>query len=68
VVSSILSTIFMTVKPSKPFNPVLGETYEGFMSLDFKNLKNLDKNNLKDVYKIFAEQTSHHPPISHLLI
>jgi hypothetical protein len=35
VVFSILSTVFMTVKPSKPFNPILGETYEGFMCLDF---------------------------------
>jgi len=33
---------------SKPFNPILGETYEY-----------LDKN-----YKFIAEQVSHHPPIS----
>jgi hypothetical protein len=26
----------MTVKPSKPFNPILGETYEGFMCLNNK--------------------------------
>jgi hypothetical protein len=58
----------MTVKPSKPFNPILGETYEGFMSLDFQNLNNLEDNNVKDVYRIYAEQISHHPPISNLLI
>jgi len=35
VVRAILSAIYMTVKPSKPFNPILGETYQGFMCLDF---------------------------------
>jgi len=35
VVRAILSVIYMTVKPSKPFNPILGETYQGFMCLDF---------------------------------
>ena len=34
----------------KPFNPILGETYEYF------------DNNLK--YRYFSEQVSHHPPIS----
>ena len=33
---------------TKPFNPLLGETYE------FVN----------DKYRFFAEQVSHHPPIS----
>jgi hypothetical protein len=32
----------------KPFNPVLGETYQGCLS---------------DGTKIYAEQTSHHPPV-----
>lgn len=27
VVKMVLSTLYMTVKPSKPFNPILGETY-----------------------------------------
>ena len=34
VVKTVLSTLYMTVKPSKPFNPVLGETYQGFMCLN----------------------------------
>ena len=35
--------------PSKPFNPLLGETYELF---------------LPGKYKFIAEQVSHHPPVS----
>ena len=35
---AIVSTIYMTVKPSKPFNPILGETYQGFMTLDAKDI------------------------------
>jgi hypothetical protein len=27
VVNSVFSTIYMTSKPSKPFNPILGETF-----------------------------------------
>ena len=37
----------------KPLNPILGETYQGFG---------------QDGAKIYMEQTSHHPPISHFLI
>lgn len=37
---------------SKPFNPLLGETYE------------LDYNDGKKRFKFFSEQVSHHPPIS----
>ena len=55
-VYAIASTLYMTVKPSKPFNPVMGETYEGFMSFE------------DEIFNIYAEQTSHHPPISHFLI
>lgn len=36
VVKMVLSTLYMTVKPSKPFNPILGETYQGFLCLDPK--------------------------------
>lgn len=36
VVTMVMSTLYMTVKPSKPFNPILGETYEGFMCLNNK--------------------------------
>ena len=37
----------------KPLNPVLGETYQA---------------TCPDGAQVFMEQTSHHPPISHLLI
>lgn len=66
VVYSILSTIFMIVKPSKPFNPIIGETYEAFMCLNFEEARNSQAD--AEVYRIYAEQTSHHPPVSHLII
>lgn len=37
---------------NKPFNPILGETYQGYI----------------DDCPIFIEQTSHHPPISSYLL
>ena len=30
-ISMVISTLYMTVKPSKPFNPMLGETYQGYL-------------------------------------
>jgi hypothetical protein len=57
VVSMVISTLYMTVKPSKPFNPILGETFEGYISAS-----------PSDVFKVFLEQTSHHPPVSNFLI
>lgn len=47
---AIISTLYMTVKPSKPFNPILGETYQGFMSIDASALLSneaLNQNNNK---------------------
>lgn len=90
-VYAILSTVYMTVKPSKPFNPILGETYQGYMCLDSTNLlndANINQNRVNprssgqeehdaeankalddaDIFKMYAEQTSHHPPISNFLI
>lgn len=37
----------------KPLNPILGETYQAFGA---------------DGARIYAEQTSHHPPISHFIV
>ena len=86
---AVITTVYMTVKPSKPFNPILGETYQGYMTLDANKLLadlNLNQNHSKyqfseqaqnmadnaldqaDVFKVFVEQTSHHPPISNFLI
>ena len=50
----------MTVKPSKPFNPILGETYQGFMCLDFDKAIKLsrdypNKKEDSEVFEIFAE-------------
>lgn len=37
----------------KPFNPILGETFQGFFA---------------DGTKIDIEHTSHHPPVSHFFV
>lgn len=39
-----------TTNPMKPFNPILGETFQGYYPTG---------------EKVFMEQTSHHPPVSH---
>ena len=44
VFMAVYSTIYMTVKPAKSFNPVLGETFEGFLTNDFKDLSQKAKN------------------------
>jgi hypothetical protein len=50
LITASLSSFFATSTFLKPLNPVLGETYEAYFN---------------DGTKIFLEQTSHHPPISH---
>jgi hypothetical protein len=51
VLSFSLGTILLYLEMTKPFNPVLGETYQGFI----------------DGCPIYGEQISHHPPISSIL-
>jgi len=63
VVATVLSTLYMTVKPSKPFNPILGETYQGYLSADAHQTTNKQA-----LFKVFAEQTSHHPPVSNFAV
>ena len=53
MLSFIVSGMYMSADLRKPFNPILGETYEGFF---------------KDGSKIYMEHISHHPPISSYLI
>ena len=43
----------MTLPQRKPFNPILGETYEAFWP---------------NGTKIYAEHTSHHPPIMNFFV
>lgn len=45
--------LHLNLTPKKPFNPIWGETYQGVIG---KNLH------------VYCEQTSHHPPISHLFL
>eukprot|EP00916_Digyalum_oweni_P024646 GHVL01040778.1.p1 GENE.GHVL01040778.1~~GHVL01040778.1.p1 ORF type:complete len:897 (-),score=258.97 GHVL01040778.1:339-3029(-) len=53
IICFIISGLHRGIGQLKPFNPILGETFEGIC-------KNGD-----DVY---MEHTSHHPPISHYLL
>jgi len=50
VIAFTVSGLHLTQTLTKPFNPLLGETFEGSFS---------------DGSNAFCEQTSHHPPISH---
>ncbi|KAF2074806.1 hypothetical protein CYY_003909, partial [Polysphondylium violaceum] len=50
VIAFTISGLHLTQTLTKPFNPLLGETFEGSFS---------------DGSNAFCEQTSHHPPISH---
>jgi len=59
----------MTVKPSKPFNPILGETYEGYLHSSSQSSKLISKPDYdSSIFKVYVEQTSHHPPISNFLV
>ena len=50
-ISFALSNSVLYFDIDKPFNPILGETYQGFI----------------DGCPVYAEQTSHHPPICSIL-
>ena len=39
VLTMVISTLYLTVKPTKSYNPILGETFEGFMTQDYTELK-----------------------------
>ncbi len=51
VVCFLVGVAINFVQTDKPFNPVLGETYQGLI----------------DGCPVYAEQISHHPPISSVL-
>jgi len=53
VMASTIAFIYPSKFYEKPLNPVLGETYEAVAG---------------DGGRVYLEQTSHHPPVSHLLI
>ncbi len=53
VVTPVISAMYGSAKQLKPFNPLLGETYQGYFD---------------DGSRIYCEHTSHHPPISNFLI
>ncbi|KRW98586.1 hypothetical protein PPERSA_09739 [Pseudocohnilembus persalinus] len=53
VITFCMSGLYNSIKQQKPFNPILGETFQGFFS---------------DGTSIDIEHTSHHPPISHYIL
>ncbi|OHS93320.1 Oxysterol binding protein [Tritrichomonas foetus] len=53
IATGIIAGFHIDLNPKKVFNPYLGETYAGIWS---------------NGTEIFAEQTSHHPPISDFLL
>ncbi|CDW89898.1 UNKNOWN [Stylonychia lemnae] len=52
-ISYAISGLYCAVKQQKPFNPLLGETYEASFT---------------DGTRVYCEHTSHHPPIANFLI
>jgi len=52
VLSFMIAGLHLNITQRKPFNPILGETYEGLIGES----------------PIYLEQVSHHPPISYFLV
>ena len=53
VITFVVSGLHNICKQLKPFNPILGETFQGYFD---------------DGTSIYVEHTSHHPPISSFMI
>ncbi len=53
MIAFCLSSLYCSVKQIKPFNPLLGETYQAAFP---------------DGTQIYCEHTSHHPPIANFLL
>jgi hypothetical protein len=53
VMCFMIGGMYMVCPQRKPFNPILGETYQGYWP---------------DGTKIYIEHISHHPPISYFLV
>lgn len=49
----MIGSMYMVCQQRKPFNPILGETYQGYWP---------------DGTRIYIEHISHHPPISYFLV
>ena len=53
VMCFMVGSMYMVCQQRKPFNPILGETFQGYWP---------------DGTKIYIEHISHHPPISYFLV
>jgi hypothetical protein len=53
VIAFAVSNLYLCTSQYKPFNPILGETFQGSLS---------------DGTQVYCEHTSHHPPITNFLL
>lgn len=53
VIAFAVSSLYICTSQYKPFNPILGETFQG---------------NFSDGTQIYCEHTSHHPPVTNFLV
>ena len=53
VIAFCISGLYVSASQAKPFNPYLGETYQGVM---------------EDGTEVYCEHTSHHPPIANFYV
>ena len=79
VTAFIVNTLHLGLIGFKPFNPIIGETFQSvvYPPKDISKVKNVDlrignvKNIDEELYDktnpthVYLEQTSHHPPITH---
>ena len=49
-----IACLHVSLQQKKPFNPVWGETFEGYLG--------------NENCKVYCEQTTHHPPVSNIMI
>lgn len=49
-----IAALHVSLQQKKPFNPIWGETYQGYLGTE--------------EFKVYCEQTSHHPPVANVLI
>jgi hypothetical protein len=53
VVTFAVASLYTTIQMRKPFNPLLGETFQSYF---------------EDGTRFFCEHSSHHPPVGHFLM
>lgn len=67
MITFAISGLYNGCKQLKPFNPILGETFQVILMIIYLNLY-IIKGFWPDGTAIYLEHTSHHPPISSFLV